>query len=139
MYKKILVPLDGSKNSIKALDTAIEMSKIFKAKIVVLFVVDDTKFGYETLPTEFYEGLDSNAKKVVEYSRDRARNQGLTINGVVEKGNPKQVIIDYAQKNSIDLIVIGKSGMNALNQLVIGSTTASIVRNANTQVLVVNA
>ena len=139
MYKKILVPLDGSKNSIKALDTAIEMSKIFKAKIVVLSVVDNTKLGYEPLPTKLYEGLDSNAKKVVEYGRDSAWNQGLTINGMVEKGNPKQVIVDYAQKNSIDLIIIGRSGMNALNQLVIGSTTAYIVRNANIQVLVVNA
>lgn len=78
-------------------------------------------------------------KKVVEYGRDRAWNQGLTINGMVEKGNPKQVIVDYAQKNSIDLIIIGRSGMNSLNQLVIGSTTAYIVRNANIQVLVVNA
>lgn len=63
MYKKILVPLDGSKNSIKALDTAIKMSKIFRAKIVVLSVVDNTKLGYEPLPTKLYEGLDSNAKK----------------------------------------------------------------------------
>lgn len=139
MYKNILVPLDGSVNSQKGLDVALEYSKVFHAEIIALSVVHHIKYDSDALSSDIYKGLSTNAHKIVESCRDQAWNQGVTIKGVVEDGNPKQRIVEFAKENDVDLIIMGKTGMNAFDRVILGSTTNHVVRESGTQVLVVNA
>ncbi len=139
MYERILVPLDGSQNADKALDVAIELSKNIGCEIQLLSAVHHIHDDAESLSSKLYEGLATNAHKIIESARDRAWNKGLTIKGYVKDGNPKREICDFAKEHHSDLIIMGKSGTNAFDRLILGSTTAYVIRNADTQVLVVNA
>ncbi|KRL23138.1 universal stress protein [Lentilactobacillus kisonensis] len=139
MYENILVPLDGSANANKALDVAVEFCKVFHAKVTALSVIHHIKDDSDALSSDIYKGLSTKAHKIVESCRDQAWNQGVTINGVVEDGNPKQKIVEFAKENDIDLIIMGKTGMNAFDRMILGSTTNHVVRESGTQVLVVNA
>ncbi|KRM40367.1 universal stress protein [Lentilactobacillus parafarraginis] len=140
MYNNILVPIDGSDNANKALDVALDLNKAFGSKITVLTVIHNIHYDSESLRSELYEGLLTNAHKLVEGCRDYAWNKaGVTIDSNVVDGNPKQEIIDFARDRQFDLIIIGKTGTNAINRVFLGSTTAYVVRHADTQVLVVNA
>lgn len=139
MYNRILVPLDGSQKADKALDVALEVSKNFGCEIQLLSIVHHIHNDADSLSSKLYEGLSTNAHKIIEAARDRAWNKGLTIKGYVRDGNPKKEICEFAKENDADLIIMGKSGANAFDRLVLGSTTAYVIRNADTQVLVVNA
>lgn len=139
MYKSILVPLDGSQNATKALDIAILYSKAFNSKVSILSVANNMSYGYEPMPAILYESFDNRAKKIVEVGKEYASERGVNVETFVKRGNPKQAIMEFAHNKGIDLIIIGKSGTNAFDRLVIGSTTADVVRNSDVHVLVVNA
>nr|WP_283805073.1 universal stress protein [Lentilactobacillus rapi] len=80
------------------------------------------------------------ANNIIEEAKKYVDSQGVKFETAVDIGNPKNIIAHiYPDQHDIDLIVIGKSGVDALNRVLIGSTTAYVVRNATTKVLVVNA
>ncbi|EEI25424.1 universal stress protein [Lactobacillus hilgardii] len=138
MYNNILVPIDGSENSSKALDVAIEYSKLFNSKITVLSVTNENYYGVGTLPPEAYTKIDDTAKRIVSNAEKFVSSKGIEVKGIAQKGNAKQVIVEFANSRA-DLVIIGKSGTNTLDRFIMGSTTEYVVRNAKVQVLVVNA
>ncbi|EHO51657.1 universal stress family protein [Lentilactobacillus kisonensis DSM 19906 = JCM 15041] len=85
-----------------------------------------------------YEGLTARAHHVLEGSKDQAQNQGITVEGTAKNGSPKHMIVKFAKVNNYDLIVLGKSGTNAINRFILGSTSEYVARNANAHVLVVS-
>lgn len=144
MYEHILVPLDGSRNSKQALEEAVKLAKQFKSKISLLTVINNTNFYYGTgaagMPPSMYDDQKQMAEKILADAKKYVETQGIAYEATADIGNPKNIIAHiYPDQHGIDLIVIGKSGVDALNRLLIGSTTAYVVRNAATKVLVVNA
>lgn len=144
MYEHILVPLDGSRNSKQALEEAVKLAKQFKSKISLLTVINNTNFYYGTgaagMPPSMYDDHKQMAEKILADAKKYVETQGIAYEATADIGNPKNIIAHiYPDQHGIDLIVIGKSGVDALNRLLIGSTTAYVVRNAATKVLVVNA
>lgn len=144
MYENILVPLDGSKNSEQALQEAVKLAKQFGSKLNLITVINNTNFYYGTggtgLPANMYDDQKEVAGKIIDEAKKYADSQGVKYETAVDIGNPKNIIAHiYPDQHDIDLIVIGKSGVDALNRLLIGSTTAYVVRNATTKVLVVNS
>lgn len=143
MYQHILVPLDGSDNSKKALNVAIQLAKTFSAKLSLLSVVDNRNFAIPTTTastsTNTYSELTGYAKQIVADGLQTVKDNGLDADTTVTQGYPKSVITkEVPKEKQIDLIVIGKSGRGAVDRFIMGSTTAYVVRNANVQVLVVN-
>ncbi|EHL96254.1 universal stress protein [Lentilactobacillus parafarraginis] len=143
MYEHILVPLDGSRNSKQALDEAIKLAKQFGSKLSLLTVINNTNFYYGTgaagMPPSMYDDQKDMAQKILDDAKKDVEGQGVDYELSTDIGNPKNIIAHiYPDQHDIDLIVIGKSGVDALNRLLIGSTTAYVVRNATTKVLVVN-
>ena len=144
MYEHILVPLDGSRNSKQALEEAVKLAKQFKSKISLLTVINNTNFYYGTgaagMPPSLSDDQKQMAEKILADAKTYVETQGIAYEATADIGNPKNIIAHiYPDQHGIDLIVIGKSGVDALNRLLIGSTTAYVVRNAATKVLVVNA
>lgn len=143
MYEHILVPLDGSENSRKALDVAIKLAKTFSSKLSLLSIVDNRNFAMPATaaaaPNSSYSELTSYAHDIVDDGLKTVKENGLDAETIVTQGYPKSVIAtDVPKQNNIDLIVIGKSGRGAIDRFIIGSTTAYVVRNATVQVLVVS-
>ena len=140
MYQNILVPLDGSDNSKRALDEAITLSEKFGSKISILSVVNESNMIFTTgSPDMILNGLKSNAEDIVGQGKKQAADRGMAVDAYVERGIPKQIIAeDFPSKHNIDLIVIGKSGADAFDRLLIGSTTSYVVRKSTIKVLVVS-
>ncbi|MBU9790196.1 universal stress protein [Lentilactobacillus sp. IMAU92037] len=144
MYENILVPLDGSRNSQQALEEAVKLAKQFNSKLSLITVINNTNFYYGAggtgLPANMYDDQKNVANNIIDEAKKYVDSQGVKYETAVDIGNPKNIITHiYPDQHGIDLIVIGKSGVDALNRVLIGSTTAYVVRNATTKVLVVNA
>ena len=144
MYKHIVVPLDGSHNSKLALSEALKLVNQFNAELTLVNVADDKRLIYEVTGTGiantggYYKELDEHATAILDEGKKIATDAGVTAKTEVLHGIPKQVIaVEYPENHDVDLIVMGKSRTDAIDRLLVGSTTAAVVRNALTHVLVI--
>lgn len=141
--KQILVPIDFSQCSLKALRYAVAFARQFKASITVLYVVQQYY-----LPGDFTGGLDyASLEKEIEENSTReleaiARKEiGKAAKWVVElrMGRPVDQITKVADELNADLIVISTHGHTGLKHVVLGSTAENVVRHAPCPVLTVRA
>ncbi|MDQ2074166.1 universal stress protein [Haloarcula sp. H-GB4] len=141
-YDDILVPTDGSTSATAAVEPACEIAAKFDSRVHALNIVNlgDISTGAEyTLPKDLIDTLESQGEKVTERIAARAREAGVeTVTQVID-GFPAADILDYAEENDIDLIVMGTAGRTGLNRFIMGSTTERLIRHADMPVLAVNA
>ncbi|ANK59491.1 universal stress protein [Loigolactobacillus backii] len=142
MYKTILVPTDGSPNANHAVEEAIQLAKVFGSTLYIVSIVNDMQYvpyGYGlTVSGNLLDNLKSRATELLEVAEQSAKEQNVNVKTVVKYGVPKNLIAeDLPKEYKADLIVIGKSGIDALSRLILGSTTAYVVRHATTPLLVV--
>ena len=135
--KNILVPIDGSKNSFKALTKAIYLAKKCDALITALYVL---RVAYDN-PDLVYVPQTQNELKKVEKFLNTAKNQ-VTKNSVSFKkkilfGHEAKRIIDFAQKQRFDLIVMGARGRGVMKQMFLGSVSNTVVHNSKVPVLII--
>lgn len=135
--KNILVPLDGSKNSFNALTKAIYLAKKCNASITTLYVL---RVAYDN-PSLLYVPQTQNELKKVEKFLDTAKKQ-VSKNSIVFKkkvlfGHEAKQIVDFAQKQKFDLIVIGARGHGGIKQMILGSISNTVVHSSKIPVLIV--
>ncbi|MFN3406556.1 MAG: universal stress protein [Caldimicrobium sp.] len=137
-YKSILVPFDGSEFSQKALERACELSKIDNTKITVLYVIPRYEEMIEFLMTESIKrSMIEEAEKILDKARTIASQKNVTINTIIKEGHVADRIIEIADTNKHDLIVIGTYGWSGISKVIMGSTTERVIMNASCPVLVV--
>jgi nucleotide-binding universal stress UspA family protein len=140
-YKNILVAVDGSKQSKKAFDEAINIAKRNRGKLTLATVIDTASFsgttGGNSIP--LMQEVHERAKGVItELEHHRiAEEQEVHLTSQIIAGNPKREIVELAKKLDTDLIVMGATGLGALSLLLVGSTTAYVVNQAPCNVMVV--
>lgn len=142
MYKNILVGYDGSDASLKALRRAIDVAKIMKSRIHVVGVIKSLEFGYMDYisPEEIdkYEKEEiSREEKLLKSVIEEVNREGLEAVYKILEGDPAEELMTYADENSIDLIIVGRKGIGMLKRILIGSTSLSLVKYANQDILVV--
>jgi nucleotide-binding universal stress UspA family protein len=148
--RKILVPLDGSSTSLKALQYAVHLAGFgtSTAELVVMHVLEDVKqggaiglqakYGNVRLVEGFKRARREAALKWLKQIQEAARKKGIQIKIEVLDGDSKaEVIIDYAAENAVDLIVVGSRGLTGFKRLLLGSVANAIVANAPCPVMVV--
>lgn len=144
-YQKILVGIDGSKQSDMAFDKAVEVAKQNDAKLYLLSVINGERIpssgpnGYGFVDRSIYKpAIETMKEKLSEYQQ-KAKQAGVKdISMEVEVGNAKVELAEsYPAKNNIDLIVIGATGLNVVGRLIVGSTAAYTIRQAPCDVTVV--
>ncbi|MGF2191178.1 universal stress protein [Vagococcus fluvialis] len=141
-YKKILVAYDGSEQSQLAFEQAKVLATLNDGNITVLQVVPSIKY-YLYLPDSYlYADLSTRQKELLTYTHDYLTatfpsddSQHISIS--VQEGSPKHTIVEYAENNHFDLILMGATGVHGVNKLVTGSTTTFVVSHASCPVLVV--
>lgn len=138
MIEKILVPLpvEASKNAAPAVEMASGIARAHGAKIVLLHVVENMPAYVSVhLPAELRENVNAAAREDLEAV---AKNHGLddSTEIVVRQGNPGADILDYANDNGIDMIVMSSHDPGMADYL-LGSVAARVVRHAHCSVLVV--
>jgi len=149
--KKILVPVDGSDLSFKAVDYAIHLAKADNAEITALNVVEDikqggaiglqAKYGNVSLVDAFRKVRKDSAEQWMNKISQEAKSQGVTFKSEIiddeDATSEAGVITGYAQQHNVDLIIIGSKGRSKLDRLLTGGVTNSVVNSAKTPVLVV--
>lgn len=148
--RKILVPLDGSSTSLKALQYAVNLAGLgtSAAELVVMHVLEDVKqggaiglqakYGNVRLVEGFKRARREAALKWLKQIQEAARKKGIQIKIEVLDGDSKaEVILDYAGENAVDLIVVGSRGLTGFKRLLLGSVANAIVANAPCPVMVV--
>ncbi len=153
MVKKILVATDGSPRSEKAADTAIMLAKSCGAELQVLSVYDmgAARSAMDIDPDSYEEIKEDNLiiSREIEAERvkleqqfvgrvtNKATNEGIQTQGLIRVGNPAEEILETAQENSCDMIVVGSHGRNPLATAVMGSIATKVIHGATAPVLVV--
>ncbi|MEY8514325.1 universal stress protein [Lactococcus taiwanensis] len=138
-YDNILVAVDGSKQSYDAVQEALEVAGRNQAKLKLLYVLNDKLANIPVhLDTmTLYKSVQEHSDFVVEELHKRFEDQVKTLDIVRLTGTPKREIVNYAQENNIDLIIIGSTGLDAIDRLLLGSTTQYVVNHAKCNVLVI--
>ncbi|GAW64209.1 universal stress protein [Ligilactobacillus acidipiscis DSM 15836] len=141
-YQNILVPVDGSYEAELAFKKAVNVAKRNgeKSSIHLVHVVDTRAFqNISSFDTAMVEEVTDTAKKTIEGYIEDAKKQGIkNIDYSIEYGAPKVIIAkDLPQEKNIDLIMIGATGLNAVERILVGSVTEYVTRNSKCDVLVV--
>ncbi|MFN2359967.1 MAG: universal stress protein [Marinobacter sp.] len=146
MFKKILVAIDGSKSSFKALDKAIELQKLTEAEIYLICVYKHHSLFEASLsigrPSDMDipdKVLSEYAKDVVNHAKEQAIEEGaVKIRGFVKAGRPSSVIVKFAHDKDVDLIVVGSRGTHSdKDGMLLGSVSHRVASKAKCPVLVV--
>ena len=140
MYKKILVPTDGSEFAKKAQKHALFLSKVSGAEIVAVSVTENNFVNGLPLDDEVYQ-LNQILKERSEENLkefDKLNEDDLKITHIVREGSPARVILEVAQEEDVDLIVMGSSGKSGFDRFIIGSVADKVVNSAKCAVLVVH-
>lgn len=144
-YQRILVGIDGSKQSDMAFNKAVEIAKQNNAKLFLLSVINGERYpstgpnGYGFVDHSIYESAVQEMNKRLGKYKEKAVEAGIKdISVDVEIGNAKLELAEhYPAANKIDLIVIGATGLNVVGRLIVGSTAAYTIREAPCDVTVV--
>jgi nucleotide-binding universal stress UspA family protein len=142
--KTILVPIDFSDNSKKALRYAIPFAKQFNATLILMYVVEPTiypsdfGFGQVGFPNVEKELQDKAAEEMRELIATLVPSTVQSYS-VVDSGIPFIEITSYAQKKNIDLIIVATHGTTGVEHILFGSTAEKIIRKSPCPVLVVRA
>lgn len=143
MFKRILVPTDGSEPAQRAVLAGIAFARELGAEVVGLTVIP--KFHTFTYKTDMLEetkeefAVDSreHAKEVLSFVLDAARNAAVACTGEqVVSDDPWQTIIETAQARQCDLIVMGSHGRRGVKGVLLGSETQKVLVHSNVPVLV---
>lgn len=143
MYKKILVPLDGSELAKKALDEAVKLTKVFDSEIVLLQVVPFMPiYGSPELVTPLI--IDEKQKELAEkYLTSLAvelKGKGHKVSVMVKTGQLVAVeIIDFAKEIGADLITMCTHGRSGITRWVLGSVTLKVLTRAETPILLLRS
>ncbi|MFZ0317212.1 MAG: universal stress protein [Nitrososphaeraceae archaeon] len=140
MFTKILVPVDGSDNSYKALEAALVLSEKLGSNISVVNVMEQvpiTHIESEKLLSELLEAYKKENQEILSKCSDIARQKGTTIKTVLLQGNPAPVILDYSKKENFDLVIMGSRGMGKFKELILGSVSSKIVHHSPCAIMII--
>ena len=137
--KKILVPLDGSSNSKRALEQAIDVAKNFGAGIRLVNVLPFPAVQAYVPNKAAREQIYKEAKRHLTSAKKQLDNKGIDAKSEIIKGNPGSAIAAYANKsaNKIDLIVIGSRGLGGLKEKFLGSVSNHVMHSTKVPCLIV--
>ncbi|WIV66711.1 universal stress protein [Natrialbaceae archaeon AArc-T1-2] len=145
MYDRILIPTDGSEPARAAIDEGLRLAKQNDATVHALYVVEPIPLGgfaagAEPASAEWDDVVDeqkSEGTKAVDEVANRGDEFDVEVVTEIEYGKPNEAILEYADEEDIDAIVIGTHGRSGADRLVIGSVAEKIVRKSDVPVLTV--
>lgn len=157
LFDKILVPLDGSRSSARALEAAIAIAKKFNGEITLSHVysvgiltatltseVEEstlTPSGNSLPPSEVYwvtkDAIRKAGANLLSKNEEMVRAKGISVEKLLKEGHLVQEIREVAKEGEYDLIVIGVKGISEVRETRLGSVSEKVIRNAQCPVLVI--
>ena len=143
MFKRILVPTDGSDVTAQAISTTVGLAKSLGAQIFTISVKEPFPYSaisemQPTPPQEFYDAQERIASHRVSAVRSACEAAGLACEAhTVEALHPWEAIIDHAERTGCDLIVMASHGRRGVSALLLGSETQKVLTHTKIPVLIV--
>ena len=138
IYKKILIAIDGSKTSMNALREFINFSRADNPDITIVSVIPPYDGDLNAL---WVNNIDSSIKKQCDIALSDAlkiaQEAGISVRTICEEGEIHERIVDLADSENYDLIVMGKKGMSLIEKAFVGSVTARVIGYSRQDVLVI--
>ena len=143
MYKKVLVPLDGSPFS----ECVLEHVKIMAAgckipDVKLAFVIEPVNPGIYEVPGNFIEDIQKQAiasgEEYLKKTAAKLVSEGVAATWVILRGNVAEAILDYARKNEIDLVIMSTHGRSGIARWAMGSVADRVARQATVPVMLVS-
>lgn len=153
LFQKVLVPLDGSEHSLKALDVAIQIAKRFGGKITLVHVYSVTALG-GVMPepsmatagvpvmaapdvSRLVEVARKVASRILNDGEQRVKTANVEVDKLLEEGHTVQEIIRVAKEGNFELIVMGARGISRIREMLLGSVSDGVMHHVACPVLVV--
>jgi nucleotide-binding universal stress UspA family protein len=141
-FRHILAPTDFSEYSTQAVTSALEWAKKFGAKLTIVHVIELPPYPVEgyvppSLSATFMDDLERQATTDLAQLVPEAESAGVEVARVVAVGSPYRKIIDMAEAEQVDLIVMATAGRTGFSRLVMGSIAERVVRTASCPVLTI--
>ncbi|MFP3952404.1 MAG: universal stress protein [Candidatus Bathyarchaeia archaeon] len=146
----MLVPIDGSEPSEDALFFALDLAEKFDSRVKILNVVADVETPFAPYPTvdsttspiwveEYLERIEEKNKEMLEKHLEKARdrNPDLDISTELKEGRPADIILETAEEDDYNLIVMGSRGLGFVEEVVLGSVSREVVEKSKMPVLIV--
>jgi nucleotide-binding universal stress UspA family protein len=154
MTQKILVPHDGSEMSDRALNKAIEFSKLLKSEIIILHILDDKLIPSHAIMSLLGEKSSTvrdaklqilniiriGAEQLLKDRTDKVRKNGINVRFIVGMGPPSDGIADVAKNENVDLIIMGSKELEKENKdklKLLGSVTRRVSEISDCSVMIV--
>lgn len=145
MFRRILIPVDGSNAALAAVKAAFEIGERFDSELHLLCVYRhyslleaSTSMVRPTDPGNLDDSMREYATSVVEAAKQCARELGSrTVRGFVKSGQPARTIVNFAKQHKMDLIVMGSRGLGDVEGYLLGSVSHKVTSLASMPVLVV--
>ncbi|MGI6043313.1 MAG: universal stress protein [Methanosarcina sp.] len=142
-----MIATDGSDCSRLAADKGIELARLSGGMVYAVFVVSTaslsidgdyfSSMGVNPYWELIYNSLKNQGQKALDYVKDLGKMKGINVESVLLEGHPADELIQYAEENKMDIIVMGTLGRTGLDRLLLGSVAGNLVRHSKVPVMVV--
>ena len=138
MFKKILLAADGSTHSLRASEKAIELAKYNReCSLEILYVVDGITAKTDVILNPDSIELEKKRREKLAFIEIKAKNHKIKYSVVFLHGDPAETIISYSNRNNFDILIIGSRGLNAMQEMVLGSVSHKVAKRVNCPVMIV--
>ena len=146
--QRILVAVDGSKPSLNASSQAIDIAKRLDAELIAIYVISpDIRYNYleDTITPRLPRALKNvmmvatqRGQTHVDKVKQKAKEKGLIVKTdvIMDISSVVKEIVEYAEKNKVDMIVVGSRGLSGIKKMLVGSVASGVVTYAHCPVLV---
>lgn len=138
MFEKILVAIDGSASSEKALAAAVDMAVHYQAELVALSVAELPEVvAMVDEVDEMRESAENHFRGIGQAAIEYARSRGILLRSVVLRGHAADAILRYAEEEQFSLIIMGRQGHSRIARFFLGSTTDRVSEHSPCTVMIV--
>ena len=128
LYNRILVATDGSDGSQAAAHAGLAVAERYGGTVHAVYVLDTNTYAFEDVPRSIVGLLKESGTRAIEEIAETGREQGIDVKTGLLRGTSSQEVLDYAERNGIDLLTLGAHGQTSETHL--GSTTERVIRTA---------
>lgn len=138
-FQRIVLPIDGSKSSLKASEKSIDLSKKLNLPLTALFVIEPSPLPKAVISENQYDTWDreieSKGQHILNDIEKKGKQKGIDIYTMLLRGTPHEEIITEADQN--DLIIMGRRGYSSAERIFIGSVSEQVLHHAKSAVMIV--
>ncbi|WP_373895397.1 universal stress protein [Virgibacillus natechei] len=137
MFKRILLAVDGSDHSVKAVDYATRLAEKFDGTIDAVYVVDGDTAKKDVLHASDKFEIEKKRKEKIKPIKDLLKQSGVIFGTHILHGEPGPAIVEFANERESDCVVIGSRGLNNLQTFILGSVSHKVAKRVECPVLIV--